>query len=900
MNSCQLWACVILSISYVLALSALFVYVPWPQLSYNSKWRPRRKYFAISFFAVSVLFMLSAYIIGTSADQNWATNLSRLISNTFGFFSLDANYEEFIKICVEQAFGYSAFWATAFRIEFCAYVLIAPVVGGLFILDLVVALIPKLRLFVSTKKTKYVFSELNEHSIALAEDIARLSWRCKHHGRKEIEEGDKQLLQSEKKWLKSACIIFTDAYSDKESETSSELLTRAKKIGAICLKDDILERPFHFMRCKKKLVYFLMDSNEESNVTTAISLLSEEKSASLWRKTMRHRRDTFYAIPKDSAKQKSNKNRRVEMFVFTQSGESARLIDKAKETFVKNLKGYARKKRFKNKFDCELFLNFNLRVKCVNEYRNLVYQMLDDRKLLDALLAGKIGEYKNDKKSDIFDVWDKYFENNAPHKITVLIFGGGRIAKEYFKTVAWCYTMNSQISNDPPIDGIDIFVFAKNATELKSQLILEANEILKSEESDKDFRHADFSKEFALKDFHEWLKKKITESQGSFTVQKVLVAFGDDHMNYEIARWLKAQFEQQFGIDKTKQCMTIDFAIENNDLFENLKTEYEKSKDWCRLSPFSTLQSCFKYANININDLEMRGLEADRLHKDQKDKSIDQYFESNYHWKSSVAVALHTFYKWFSKAKLKIKGNNKEQTAHLYEFLTNSKYYPEEFEKLWTKIYWLEHKRWIAYMHSEGYRCPTAKEFATFGFDFDGKGNFKKFKTNQDKMRRLHACLLESEEKYYGIKQLKQKFDDAGLTVADLKNAITNLNNDNSDKESLADWLSKNIKIPDIDNLDRLSLLVTLTKEKEIDKEEEIDYKDYDIELSRGLCVQLLEAQMEEKKREIITNYKNYSESSKDTSNAAGPLNTSIIAIRDLNKTRAKVEGEKKNERRKT
>lgn len=936
MSMYNIWAYIVLGLSYFCGISALLIRI-WPLRSYNSIWRTKIKYPAMLCLFVSVLLMILSFVIGS--QKNLATSWTYIFPNTLGFFSLDAEYEEFIK-CAQCAFCGWGVWL--FYAEYFVYAIIAPVLGGAFILNVIIEFLPMLQLWVNCKKTKYVFSELNERSITLAESIAELSWELNRwhsvKSRKKLkEEFDKKGIDpNERKWLKSACIVFTDAYADKQAENSSELLMRAQRIGAICLKDDILERFFHWPRHHKKLVYFLMDSNEENNVTTAISLLSTNRSkktqkktegkSGLWIKTIRKTKvKLFPENAEEERKKKQNKytsKRQVEMYVFTQDGESVRLIDKAKNEFVDQIKDAfvdraierAHKKQrktrdrrakdelmnqlkeakinkdnqYKELKQQHLLLTFNLRVKCINEYSNLVYKMFDDRKLLDEFVSSTTdlpntsSDNPTFQNSDIYKIWHNYFEKNrsvaSAHTIRVVILGAGRLAKEYIKTAAWCYKMCSCVNNDNEVDDIEILVFAKNATELQNQLLLEAKELLtydcKVRFFDADFPSINF---FAMFNSEINLKKR--------PVQKVLVALGDDRMNYDAARWIKACFEQQLGIDASNAPIVLDFAIENNDLCEVLNKEFNVDKDkndWCLLRPFSTLKDCFSYTSIRMDDLETRGLEANHLYQ-TSNHDTDDYFDNNYKWKSSVAVALHTIYKWFSRAEI---GKDSDRLSDsLYKLMLGNSDLNSTVTDIENKIYWLEHRRWIAYMHSDGYRCPTAKEFVNLAFDKYGS-----YIKNKDDLRRLHACILFSNEKHIAIEKLLERFfayhtkenplgeereklnssienedkvfaqtvtktqdalppikekklsEEDIKAVTALKIAITTMQDGTQDKP-LSEWL-KDIVLPtdnEIDNLDRLSLLVTLTSKSETPK----DFKVYDVELSRGLCLQILKLQID-------------------------------------------------------
>ena len=91
----------------------------------------------------------------------------------------------------------------------------------------------------------YVFSELNEKSLILASDI-----KAKN---------------------KNAAIVFADVFDGNE-EKSYKLAEKAKLLGAICFRKDILSVNFRRHSSKKAIWFFTIGKNESENLTQALSL----------------------------------------------------------------------------------------------------------------------------------------------------------------------------------------------------------------------------------------------------------------------------------------------------------------------------------------------------------------------------------------------------------------------------------------------------------------------------------------------------------------------------------------------------------------------------------------------------------------------------------------------------
>lgn len=96
-------------------------------------------------------------------------------------------------------------------------------------------------------KDSYIFSELNDKSLALARDI--------------------------KKNNNKAAVFFTDVFAANE-EKLYELAEQAKRIGAVCFKKDILIIDFKKHSSDKSISFFTIGDNETENLDQALKLIS--------------------------------------------------------------------------------------------------------------------------------------------------------------------------------------------------------------------------------------------------------------------------------------------------------------------------------------------------------------------------------------------------------------------------------------------------------------------------------------------------------------------------------------------------------------------------------------------------------------------------------------------------
>ncbi len=175
-------------------------------------------------------------------------------------FSLDADYGAI------AGRTWSAFAWPWFRRFLTIYTTLlytlAPIAGGAVIYDILAGVSPSIKLALCKRKQLYVFSALNERSVLLAESIA-------------AHRADRR----------SYALLFTDAGGDSEDE--SELQLRAKSLGAVCLQDDILNIPS--FRSSRYCHFFLMDLDgegfdDQKNITELYQLLQVSPGKSpLWK-----------------------------------------------------------------------------------------------------------------------------------------------------------------------------------------------------------------------------------------------------------------------------------------------------------------------------------------------------------------------------------------------------------------------------------------------------------------------------------------------------------------------------------------------------------------------------------------------------------------------------------------
>lgn len=131
----------------------------------------------------------------------------------------------------------------------------APIAGGAILLDILCDFFPVLRYQLNRSSTRFVFNELNEASIQLAESI---------HQRQRATGG-------------SYGIVFANTALDREDERENQLFARAQAIGAFCFTANLpefslrtpLDRLFGWT---KNIVFLLLAGDASENLDVALRL----------------------------------------------------------------------------------------------------------------------------------------------------------------------------------------------------------------------------------------------------------------------------------------------------------------------------------------------------------------------------------------------------------------------------------------------------------------------------------------------------------------------------------------------------------------------------------------------------------------------------------------------------
>lgn len=504
--------------------------------------------------------------------------------------------------------------------------IIAPVLASSLLLSFFGDMGGKMQycLHFSFKSKCYVFSEINENSLALAKGIKNSPSR--------------------------KTIVFCST-----KETKKDLLAQAKDLGAILLykscKD--IKISWRFLQYE----FFLISASEDNNIELTEAIIV-----------------------------KNSKLNKLKIIInaFVESGTNTKFL----ESFAKSNIG---KSKDKEKPTIEL--------RCIDEIalfcNHLVYQH------------------------------PLYRTKNQGNPISVAIIGCGRTGMRMLKTVYWA----------GQIDGytLKIRVYDKNADKVREKFYQQCPG-LKGENTIQ-FVKADVD----TLDFRE----KLLEEDNSLDATYIVVAMGDDQLNFSTSDELFKIYRKSNGFDNEK--MPEIFArVRSNLKSQSYINENEFLKER-HIHLFGTAESIFSEKTLFNTDLENLAFAVHLAYSKllQAEKNTDDYEKayldfktSEYNRRSSMAAALHI------PAKLHMCNTDVENVENIFsdsnEITEKLKTYADRIldSKELERMARNEHDRWNAFSLSEGYQSATKEEMLQYS---------KISKKTKDDLSMLHLCITDWE-----------------------------------------------------------------------------------------------------------------------------------------------------------
>jgi len=328
--------------------------------------------------------------------------------------------------------------------------------------------------------------------------------------------------------------------------------------------------------------------------------------------------------------------------------------------------------------------------------------------------------------------------NTKKDTISVAIIGCGRTGMRMLKTAYWA----------GQIDGynLKIRVYDKNADKCREQFHRQCPGL-------KDEKTIEFIKtDVDTLDF----KEKILDKENSLDATYIVVCMGDDQLNLSVSEELYRIYRRELSFNNEQLpeiFARVRSEVKSTPYFENV--EFLKER---HIHLFGTTESVFSDSTIFNTELENLAFAVhlaywERLgmkHDSKEYAEVRKNFMTvEYDRRSSMAAALHI------PAKLYMC-NNTIKTDENILTQENIKIFDESIKKdaaLLERLAINEHKRWNAFMLSEGYQAASIDEMLIYA---ESIGNHK------DDLSMLHPCITEWEaldelEKIYNKKYIKNK-----------------------------------------------------------------------------------------------------------------------------------------------
>jgi len=694
-----LWILICLSFLFFLLPLVVF-FAKWVSTFFGHRYRINRRLLSRRLLLFSACLALSIFCIRfavgyyeialTSESESiyviaWESITSILRSlQAFGFSEDHESYILRVWGMLSYLGGENSWFAGVFCVYTAVLNLVAPIMGGAILFEILTSVFPLVKLFFARLwfwRTKCFFSELNDRSLALATSLIENSGPFAH-----------------------PVIVFTDVYTDSDDEKSSELYVKAKKLGAICISDDLTTMN---KWCIGPRQYYLIDENETDNLQT-LSHLSG---------------DTVFKSLKNS-----------EIYLFSQ--------DDIYMTVEKQVRARLSGRFAENKEPVII---------PVQRYRNLATNLFKSLPLYEPI----IGEERSAKSP-------------CDLNLTVIgagQIGMEMILCAYWCGQMLDCKLNITVISEEDEKSFEHALDSINPDILKSAKI--GDDILRYDGegncSDPYFHIKYYKADMNKENLSDILSKKITDTATVLDTHYFVVALGADETNISVANKLRREIGAHHLKCSEYLRTVISYVVYDAELCNTLNRErfysYCLSKkargaDLC-MHCFGSLEQMYGTENVFMGHQLKDGKK--KLRDIEKKRLRDDYS----HW-STLARETHVSYKVFSAGMLSKSvfdlakdGEEKleERRAELYKTALDKyrkKIYGEGYDaSLVHRLGWLEHRRWCTFMRSRGFRCTD--KYPEY---FKTLGNHKHMEL------KLHPCLVE-----FAPAGINAEFDARGMIV---------------------------------------------------------------------------------------------------------------------------------------
>ncbi len=239
-------------LSFIVAIILLVLTVITSYILFKIKYRKERIFNSLNvlvcgvFLSAFVIYLPSCNEIVGGDTFSGAKTVLLSIFNALQLFILEGNFD-----LVKESTEHLDLWLkAAYTMYVSVLIVLAPVLSFGVVLSFFRNVFAYIEYWKHFWAEIFVFSELNEKSLALATNL-------KENNKKRV-------------------IIFTDVY-EKNEESVHELIETARELGVIMFKKDITDIGFGF-HCKRKAIqFFAIGENQVENMKQSLQLIEKYK-----------------------------------------------------------------------------------------------------------------------------------------------------------------------------------------------------------------------------------------------------------------------------------------------------------------------------------------------------------------------------------------------------------------------------------------------------------------------------------------------------------------------------------------------------------------------------------------------------------------------------------------------
>lgn len=637
-------AIVLLIVSAVFYVAGLLSFFLWRKDKDNRRasFTKRGVRFAITLFLATILARYAAGRAG-AYDGIVLSPLKELVQSiihALQSFTMDAGYMEFLVNGKEALFNLteSSLFADAYAVYATILNISCAITSQVALVAVIANVFPRVKLLLVSLR---FWKPVCYFSKLNPESISLA----------------KSIRESKEKRSK-ANLVFCNADTDSD-EIPQECFEKARELGAILTRISLSELKLH----RRKGKTFFLTGKDEDNLAILSGFIEQGRIEKF------KENDSIYVFAND------NYGTLVE-----------KTVRNAINAQIKEKTGDANKK----------ITLFN-----VNRYKNIVYNLIEEKPLFTAL-SGDSKELK------------------------VAIFGSGKIGTEMFLATYWCGQMLDRelkitvVSDETEehfrrrIDHInsDILKTAKNDNEL---LRIRKNSGEKADpymsldyiESDvyldglDDLLAAD---SFRARINEQEIEEKKLQNGKLADFDYFVVALGSDKKNMEVSERIGRVVTVKSDIKRNNEArVPIACALWSDELSDTVKKMNNTGLNKVDIEPFGSMDSSFNIEKVLLDIIKERAFRLeDKYEQNIAEKKGKNYEDDPYKYWANVSRAIHLKYKAFCVSK--------STDAYLNEAKEGG-----SFDNRVHDLAWLEHRRWNAFMRTEGFKCP--------GICVDDEGN---------------------------------------------------------------------------------------------------------------------------------------------------------------------------------